>query len=95
VRAESRPSAYFFSRRSDLEDIGCTFFVLIMMPPSSLMWLGQKGNHGIAGSGEARGMDLPLEENVVDSGPLFDFRLNSRASLTHKHRIPPLIFINC
>ena len=73
----------------------CTFFVLIMMPPSSLMWLGQKGNHGIAGSGEARGMDLPLEENVVDSGPLFDFRLNSRASLTHKHRIPPLIFINC
>jgi hypothetical protein len=26
-------------------------------------------------------MDLPLEENVVGSGSLFDFRLNSRASL--------------
>ena len=66
MRAESRPSAYFFSRGSDLEDIGCTFFVLIMMPPSSLMWLGQKGNLG-SRVPEARGMDLPLEENVVGS----------------------------
>lgn len=93
MRAESRPSAYSFSCRSDLEDVGLYVFRANNDAAFVFDVAGPERQPGIAGSG-GEGDGLALGGECCRLSPLFDFRLNSRASLRPNHRIPPLIFIN-